>query len=339
MEFTKTIRDNSISDRTKINEYINDGKKIRPYVAIPITGRCMFNCIYCREGGEVTLGSGNETLCFDDFKFMVDCAIESGITDFRITGGEPFLNKDIIRMIEYMISKEKYLLINTCGMIVPGLFENLKEFSDCPYLDIVVSLDSLNDSNFDKITGTKSKLRRVTNAVFDLRKMGLLKRINMVITKLNCHEIGTMIRFCRRVQTNISLLESVLIPSQFGDWEEFNKPLEECRQYIEDRSEEIYIHEYTKNFGVPVLIYRVDKVFVSFKSLLGGGQYNEELCGKCEHFPCHAGLHHIKFLPDFKISVCRWKIFGNSTKEIFRECFHNALKIFENCRYMPRQTN
>ncbi|MBT5021580.1 radical SAM protein [Candidatus Woesearchaeota archaeon] len=333
MDFGTTIRGNKIDCVSRLDEYINDDKKIKPYAAIPITGKCNFNCIYCRQGGEVTLGSGKESLSFSDFKFMVDCAIELGIEDFRITGGEPFLHKDIIEMISYIVSKKKYVIVNTNGVISSKLLKQLTKFFSSPYLDIVVSLDSLQGNQFNKITGTKNKFTKVVETIFDLKEKGLLKRLNMVITKINCHEIIDMIRFCKKVPTNLSLLESISVPSQFCKWDELKTSLEDHRRYIDCVSNEIYVHDYTRNFGVPVLIYKLDNIFVSFKSLIGGGQYSD-LCSVCDQYPCHAGLHHIKLLPDFKVSLCRWKIFGDSTKEGFKESLRIALEHFERGRYV-----
>lgn len=73
------------------------------YIAIALTTKCNCNCFYCKETGESILPSIKGTWNFDDLKTVISVAYSVGLTTFRITGGEPIKNLNILYKVNYEI--------------------------------------------------------------------------------------------------------------------------------------------------------------------------------------------------------------------------------------------
>lgn len=58
------------------------------YLAIAVTTKCNYRCFYCKEGGE-SICKSQETIPFEKMKKIVRNSYEIGLSNFRITGGEP----------------------------------------------------------------------------------------------------------------------------------------------------------------------------------------------------------------------------------------------------------
>ena len=77
-------------------------KKRVTYLAIALTTECNYKCFYCKRGGE-SISKEKETISFSDIKKIIANAHEIGITNFRITGGEPTSVPYFGKLIEYIM--------------------------------------------------------------------------------------------------------------------------------------------------------------------------------------------------------------------------------------------
>ena len=118
--------------------------------------RCNLDCEFCLEGsspGDKRLGSPT----FDDIKPFIDQAISMGVEQFSFTGGEPFLAKDIIKILDYA-SQYKPVLVLTNG--TAPLFKRLDGLTrlvDNPYpISLRISLDHPDPERHDLYRGIGS---------------------------------------------------------------------------------------------------------------------------------------------------------------------------------------
>ncbi|MBU2552840.1 MAG: radical SAM protein, partial [Bacteroidetes bacterium] len=66
---------------------------------ISLTSRCNYRCIFCHnEGGDQTKRS-QEAITPDDIKIITEAATSLGVQRFTITGGEPFLNREVLSIL------------------------------------------------------------------------------------------------------------------------------------------------------------------------------------------------------------------------------------------------
>ncbi|NQY65944.1 MAG: radical SAM protein [Alteromonadaceae bacterium] len=118
--------------------------------------RCNLDCEFCLEGsspGDKRLGSPT----LDEIKPFIDQAINMGVEQFSFTGGEPFLVKDIIKMLDYA-SQHKPVLVLTNG--TSPLFKRLDKLSllvNNPYpISLRISLDHPDPERHDLYRGIGS---------------------------------------------------------------------------------------------------------------------------------------------------------------------------------------
>ena len=68
---------------------------------ILVTNKCNYECPFCHNEGQLKAEALN-MMSFDDFKTLIDILNGQIISELHFSGGEPFLNKDIVKMIEYV---------------------------------------------------------------------------------------------------------------------------------------------------------------------------------------------------------------------------------------------
>src|SRR5512140_3405614 len=69
-------------------------------VRLSLTDRCDLACIYCRPHKDAVYVE--ERLDFDAWTTMVDGLVQAGVRRVRLTGGEPLLHRDVVRVVAYL---------------------------------------------------------------------------------------------------------------------------------------------------------------------------------------------------------------------------------------------
>ena len=136
------------------------------YIRLSVTDKCNLRCIYCVPGG-VSRCSLRERggLEFEKIISFLRVARKYGLKKVRITGGEPLLRKDIVRLVrEIKRTGVEDLSLTTNGQLLSGMAMELKKAG----LDRVnISLDSLRSGRYREITGggsLASALQAITEA-------------------------------------------------------------------------------------------------------------------------------------------------------------------------------
>ena len=65
-----------------------------------VTNRCNYKCPFCHNEGQEK-ECNHETMSLREFKSFVDMLSGQQISELNFSGGEPFINKEIVEMIEY----------------------------------------------------------------------------------------------------------------------------------------------------------------------------------------------------------------------------------------------
>jgi len=155
------------------------------YLRVSVTDRCNLRCGYCvpatpvcqRERGFLPLPQ-EQILPYEEIADVVRVACEMGITKVRITGGEPLVRRDVVRLVKMLAAMPEIsdLAMSTNGML---LAEHARALAEAGLQRVNVSLDTLNAKNYRRITGG-GELQRVLDGIAAARAAGL----NPV--KLNC---------------------------------------------------------------------------------------------------------------------------------------------------------
>lgn len=103
------------------DSYLTSDKIFLRSVDVVITERCSLKCKDCSN--LMQYYEHPENCEFDEIKRSIEaiCSVVDGINEFRVIGGEPFMNKDIGLVLDLLIENDKArkILIYTNGTIIP----------------------------------------------------------------------------------------------------------------------------------------------------------------------------------------------------------------------------
>jgi cyclic pyranopterin phosphate synthase len=151
---------------------------------VSVTDRCNFRCDYCMPAAayadERRFLRQPELLSFDEITRIVTIAVEElGVRKLRITGGEPLLRPDLPRLIAGLarLSALHEITLTTNGFL---LAEQAARLRDAGLNRVTVSLDSLDEDQFARMSGGTRGLSRVLAGIEAASACGLGP------VKLNC---------------------------------------------------------------------------------------------------------------------------------------------------------
>jgi cyclic pyranopterin phosphate synthase len=122
------------------------------YLRISITDRCNLKCIYCVPGDLIPRLSHDEILTYEEILRLVRIGIRLGISKIRVTGGEPLVRKGVYGFLTELSGLDGLadLSLTTNGV---SLKANLNKIKAAGIKRINISLDTLNRTKFERITG------------------------------------------------------------------------------------------------------------------------------------------------------------------------------------------
>ena len=236
--------------KTGNNEYQEDDF----YFQWHITDKCNLRCSHCYQDDY----SYSSELSLEELKSIAD-KINHTLTVWKkdgrvaITGGEPFVKKDIINLLHYLDRQPsiKKIGILTNGTLLKNYVDSLKDINKLYYIQM--SLEGRKEKN-DEIRG---------NGVFDkviesskyLKNEGIPVRWMVTLHKNNINEIPYIIDLAININVDVITFER-LIPTGTGksmkDMLLAPSDLSKVYEYILKRSDE----EYSKGSSLTILKLR-----------------------------------------------------------------------------------
>ena len=118
---------------------------------ISVTDRCNMRCTYCMPAEGMVFFDRAEVLTFEEIVRFVRVGARLGITDLRLTGGEPLVRRDLHVLVRQLAGVEG---IRDIGLTTNGILlaEQAQDLYDAGLRRINVSVDSLDPEKFAKIT-------------------------------------------------------------------------------------------------------------------------------------------------------------------------------------------
>jgi radical SAM protein with 4Fe4S-binding SPASM domain len=147
------------------NTYMDLIEKDRiPFVVmLELTYNCNEKCIHCfnpgasRNDEERSLRNDRQEIGLDSYEKLFDELKELGVVKVILTGGDPFVKKDIWKMIELLYERDFAIDIYTNGLALLGKEEKLAKFYP---KSIGLSVYSADESVHDGITRVKNSLKK-----------------------------------------------------------------------------------------------------------------------------------------------------------------------------------
>jgi len=126
----------------------------------------------------------------DAMKRVITEAKPLGLDSIKLTGGEPFLRKDILDLIDLFHDEGLYVDIETNGTLIDRSVARRLEQARVRYIS--VSLDGASEKTHDDLRGVQGAFRNAIRGIGHLRECGLNTQIIMSLSRANCREITDM---------------------------------------------------------------------------------------------------------------------------------------------------
>lgn len=200
---------------------------------VSITDRCNFRCLYCLPETEAAQNfyrghwahlpdsapivqqwvPKSNILSFEELERVIRLAVSLGIEKIRLTGGEPLLRHGVEDLVARVsrIDGITDLAMTTNGFLFPQKARALRQAG---LGRVSFSLDSLDRSNFKKITG-RDGLQEVLDSIALAQELGFspVKVNAVVIRDLNDHELEALAAFAREKALSMRFIEFMPLDS------------------------------------------------------------------------------------------------------------------------------
>src|SRR6202166_4218524 len=126
------------------------GRPLRS-LRVSVTDRCNLRCNYCMPQEEYVWLPRQELLTFEEIARLVEVFTSLGVTDVRLTGGEPLLRRDLDRLVAMLAANPRIrdLAITTNGVL---LAEQAQALRRAGLGRVTISLDTLRPDRFRALT-------------------------------------------------------------------------------------------------------------------------------------------------------------------------------------------
>ncbi len=255
------------------------GRKI-DYLRISLTPKCNFKCFYCRPQGDCLPGDYPNPLTRWEIERIVRVAAALGISKIRLTGGEPLLKPDLLTIIRQIARTPGIsdISLTTNGFFLAAKAAALKKAG---LNRVNISLDSLNDERFRRITGG-GRLSKIKAGIDAATRVGLTPlKINMVVIKgVNDDEIRDFAALTRDRDIHIRFIEYMPLGDGHNQWQERYLSVKEIMEVCQSLGPLERVVEKVQGNG-PARYYRL----AGYRGVLGFiSPISEHFCGTCNRF-------------------------------------------------------
>lgn len=274
-----------------------------PHLRICVTEKCDRRCLYCRPGGEICRTIDKKEMSLRQIFQLVEIMARHGITQLKITGGEPLIRNDIPKMIQLLNSIPG---IESVEMVTRSpragkLARQLKE-AGLSYLDF--SLDSLNPFIFFRIT-KNGRLDALLQAIKICHREGLRLKFNMVVIKsVNDGAIPDMVEFAGRYGAILKLLDLMNMPGESHFLANYYVPFDEITKELARKAKSQNIVIPPGGCGTPMPRFEMPNGAVVIVKDARIGTWYSDVCIECENFPCQDAIMALRLTSDGYLQRC-----------------------------------
>lgn len=191
--------------------------RVKRKLRLSLTDRCNFRCRYCMPDKPVWLPR-QELLSDDELLQLVGLFVDQGITQLRLTGGEPLLRANLERLVARLSGLRKRGLerisLTSNGAL---LAERAQALVAAGVDDINISLDALDAATFTRLT--RAELAPVLAGIDAACATGVPVKINTVLVRgYNDGEILPLLHWAMAKKLPLRFIEYMPL-DQPGRWQ------------------------------------------------------------------------------------------------------------------------
>lgn len=206
------------------------------YLRLSVTDRCDLRCVYCMAE-HMRFVPHRDLLTLEELYRLSAIFIRHGVRKIRITGGEPLVRKNVMRLFEMLgahlgTGELDEIVLTTNATQLPRFAEQLR---DVGVRRVNVSLDSLDPERYRRLT-RGGDVRKALAGLDAAQRAGLKVKLNAVAMKGEFErEVDEMIEFAHGRGMDLTLIEEMPLGSVHHDRASSFLPLDAVRNDLETR--------------------------------------------------------------------------------------------------------
>ena len=178
------------------------------YLRLAVTDRCNLRCNYCMPSEGIDFAKNDKLFTIDELSRLSSILVSQGINKIRITGGEPFVRKDVMTLLRQLSDLEglEDISITTNATLIGPFIDELKQLG---IKNINVSLDAIDKATFERIT-RRDQYDVVHNNLIRLITEGFNVRINFIaLDGQNTQDILPILELTKHYDVSVRYLEEM----------------------------------------------------------------------------------------------------------------------------------
>ncbi len=296
----------------------NHGRIVN-YLRLAVTDRCNLRCFYCMPEEGLEWLSRKELMTYEEMLHVCSLLVTMGIDKIRITGGEPFVRKDIMHFLTALSKLEglRQITITTNGVLTAPHIPALKKLG---IHSVNLSLDTLDRNRFFSIT-RRDELPLVMETFNQLLFHDMEVKLNAVVMdKKNIQDIIPLVELTKNLPVSVRFIEEMPFNGEGShytglpwDYIRIFKHIKETFPDIKKIPDPPYSTSY--NYQVP-----------GYKGSIGIiAAYTRSFCGSC---------NRIRITPQGMLKTCLYDDGVLNIKDLIRdgnndeELKHSLLNAF-----------
>jgi cyclic pyranopterin phosphate synthase len=200
------------------------------YLRVSVTDRCDFRCVYCMSE-DMNFLPKRDVLTLEELDRLCSAFVALGTRKLRITGGEPLVRRDIMRLFRSLSRHLDRGALDEITLTTNGsqLERYAGDLAACGVKRVNVSLDTLDAGKFRAITRW-GDLSKVMTGIDRARSAGLAVKINAVALKgVNDGEAPAMVEWAHARGFEMTFIEVMPLGEIEGQRVDQYLPLSQLR--------------------------------------------------------------------------------------------------------------
>ena len=182
---------------SQISHHGSRVKGNKPIVVWNMTNQCNLNCLHCYA--KATKNASNDEFTTEEAKALMDDVAKYNSPVFLFSGGEPFMRRDLIELIEYANSINLRPVISTNGTLITK--EKAIQAKKAGVKYIGVSLDGMAETN-DKFRGLDGAFEMAIKGMKNCLSAGIKTGLRFTISKHNRDDLPLVLLKLKEIGIN-----------------------------------------------------------------------------------------------------------------------------------------
>jgi molybdenum cofactor biosynthesis protein A len=248
--------------------------------------------------------SRTELMSYEEMLRSCSLLVKMGIEKIRITGGEPFVRKDIMKLLTAFskLNGLNELTLTTNGVLTAPLVPELKKIG---VKSVNLSLDTLDAGRFFAIT-KRDEFAKVMETLEQLLKHDIEVKINAVVMDgKNTQDIIPLVELTKELPVSVRFIEEMPFNGEGHVYEGLKwdhvRILEEIKERYPD-IQKLTDSPYSTSYNYHIPNYKGDVGIIA--------AYSRTFCGTC---------NRIRITPEGELRTCLYGDGVLNIKDIMRK--------------------